>query len=263
MWCCAIIRASRARHSLLHEQLPLSDCVPRHRRKAFRKATHSSDAGRKACEFQGPFSFRKPVLAACVQCRAQRCQTRSILCECGCSAFSCLVDQVMLAASFWTRPHFICLDEPTNYLDTEMVEAGWHPSPSHPANSLAMAHHVERRMLCGARCLLQQSLPGWEGGCTAARQTCNLSRSRHPGSNQSTQVVSILGPLALSTHGCHLEFGGCGAQQSPHCSYVVFLTYLVISPCRLQYYMSCDASSGGADTRKRLASPIQSWATVR
>jgi len=31
--------------------------------------------------------------------------------------------KVMLAASFWTRPHFICLDEPTNYLDTEMVEA--------------------------------------------------------------------------------------------------------------------------------------------
>jgi len=31
--------------------------------------------------------------------------------------------KVMLAASFWTRPHIICLDEPTNYLDTETVKA--------------------------------------------------------------------------------------------------------------------------------------------
>merc|ERR1719491_1321414 len=31
--------------------------------------------------------------------------------------------KVMLAASFWTRPHIVCLDEPTNYLDTDTVEA--------------------------------------------------------------------------------------------------------------------------------------------
>ena len=24
---------------------------------------------------------------------------------------------------FWTKPHFICVDEPTNYLDVETVEA--------------------------------------------------------------------------------------------------------------------------------------------
>jgi len=24
---------------------------------------------------------------------------------------------------FWTKPHFICLDEPTNYLDVETVDA--------------------------------------------------------------------------------------------------------------------------------------------
>lgn len=31
--------------------------------------------------------------------------------------------KLMLAASFWTRPHIICLDEPTNYLDADTVEA--------------------------------------------------------------------------------------------------------------------------------------------
>merc|ERR1712232_844890 len=31
--------------------------------------------------------------------------------------------KVMLAASFWTRPHIVCLDEPTNYLDSDTVEA--------------------------------------------------------------------------------------------------------------------------------------------
>lgn len=31
--------------------------------------------------------------------------------------------KVMLAASFWTRPHIVCLDEPTNFLDTETIEA--------------------------------------------------------------------------------------------------------------------------------------------
>lgn len=31
--------------------------------------------------------------------------------------------KVLLAASFWTRPHVVCLDEPTNYLDAETVEA--------------------------------------------------------------------------------------------------------------------------------------------
>merc|ERR1719183_3119700 len=29
----------------------------------------------------------------------------------------------MLAASFWTIPHIVCLDEPTNYLDVETVRA--------------------------------------------------------------------------------------------------------------------------------------------
>jgi elongation factor 3 len=31
--------------------------------------------------------------------------------------------RLSLAAMFWTKPHFICLDEPTNYLDVETVEA--------------------------------------------------------------------------------------------------------------------------------------------
>lgn len=31
--------------------------------------------------------------------------------------------KMMLAASFWTKPHIVCLDEPTNYLDTDTVEA--------------------------------------------------------------------------------------------------------------------------------------------
>merc|ERR1712018_1070191 len=31
--------------------------------------------------------------------------------------------KLMFAASFWTRPHIVCLDEPTNYLDTETIEA--------------------------------------------------------------------------------------------------------------------------------------------
>merc|ERR1719277_2594349 len=31
--------------------------------------------------------------------------------------------KVMLAASFWTRPHVVCLDEPTNYLDSDTVDA--------------------------------------------------------------------------------------------------------------------------------------------
>merc|ERR1719498_913483 len=31
--------------------------------------------------------------------------------------------RLSLAAMFWTRPHFIVLDEPTNYLDVETVEA--------------------------------------------------------------------------------------------------------------------------------------------
>lgn len=31
--------------------------------------------------------------------------------------------RLSLAAMFWTKPHFICVDEPTNYLDVETVEA--------------------------------------------------------------------------------------------------------------------------------------------
>jgi len=31
--------------------------------------------------------------------------------------------KMMLAASFWTKPHIVCLDEPTNYLDADTVEA--------------------------------------------------------------------------------------------------------------------------------------------
>merc|ERR1712182_85322 len=31
--------------------------------------------------------------------------------------------RLSFAAMFWTRPHFIVLDEPTNYLDVETVEA--------------------------------------------------------------------------------------------------------------------------------------------
>jgi len=31
--------------------------------------------------------------------------------------------RLSLAAMFWTKPHFIALDEPTNYLDVETVEA--------------------------------------------------------------------------------------------------------------------------------------------
>jgi len=31
--------------------------------------------------------------------------------------------KLMLGAAFWTKPHIICLDEPTNYLDVETVEA--------------------------------------------------------------------------------------------------------------------------------------------
>jgi len=31
--------------------------------------------------------------------------------------------KLMLGASFWTKPHIVCLDEPTNYLDVETVEA--------------------------------------------------------------------------------------------------------------------------------------------
>merc|ERR1712014_76815 len=31
--------------------------------------------------------------------------------------------KMMLASSFWTKPHIVCLDEPTNYLDTDTVEA--------------------------------------------------------------------------------------------------------------------------------------------
>jgi len=30
--------------------------------------------------------------------------------------------KVAFGAAFWTRPHFVCLDEPTNYLDVETVE---------------------------------------------------------------------------------------------------------------------------------------------
>eukprot|EP00439_Symbiodinium_sp_Y106_P064658 s1195_g10.t1 len=30
--------------------------------------------------------------------------------------------KLALGAAFWTRPHVVCLDEPTNYLDTETVE---------------------------------------------------------------------------------------------------------------------------------------------
>merc|ERR1719274_304843 len=31
--------------------------------------------------------------------------------------------RLSLAAMFWTKPHFIAIDEPTNYLDVETVEA--------------------------------------------------------------------------------------------------------------------------------------------
>eukprot|EP00747_Dinoflagellata_sp_TGD_P069355 gnl/TRDRNA2_/TRDRNA2_156095_c0_seq2.p1 gnl/TRDRNA2_/TRDRNA2_156095_c0~~gnl/TRDRNA2_/TRDRNA2_156095_c0_seq2.p1 ORF type:complete len:296 (-),score=43.12 gnl/TRDRNA2_/TRDRNA2_156095_c0_seq2:21-908(-) len=31
--------------------------------------------------------------------------------------------KLLLAASFWTRPHIVCLDEPTNYLDADTVDA--------------------------------------------------------------------------------------------------------------------------------------------
>lgn len=31
--------------------------------------------------------------------------------------------KLMLGAAFWTKPHIVCLDEPTNYLDVETVEA--------------------------------------------------------------------------------------------------------------------------------------------
>jgi len=31
--------------------------------------------------------------------------------------------RLSLSAMFWTKPHFICVDEPTNYLDVETVEA--------------------------------------------------------------------------------------------------------------------------------------------
>jgi len=30
--------------------------------------------------------------------------------------------KLALGAAFWTRPHVVCLDEPTNYLDTDTVE---------------------------------------------------------------------------------------------------------------------------------------------
>lgn len=30
--------------------------------------------------------------------------------------------KLMLGASFWTRPHIVCLDEPTNYIDTETID---------------------------------------------------------------------------------------------------------------------------------------------
>jgi elongation factor 3 len=31
--------------------------------------------------------------------------------------------RLSLAAMFWTKPHLICVDEPTNYLDVETVDA--------------------------------------------------------------------------------------------------------------------------------------------
>merc|ERR1712080_222823 len=31
--------------------------------------------------------------------------------------------KLMLGASFWTRPHLVFMDEPTNYLDVETIEA--------------------------------------------------------------------------------------------------------------------------------------------
>merc|ERR1712032_550435 len=31
--------------------------------------------------------------------------------------------RVTLAAAFWTKPHVICLDEPTNYMDIETVDS--------------------------------------------------------------------------------------------------------------------------------------------
>jgi len=30
--------------------------------------------------------------------------------------------KLAFGAAFWTRPHILCLDEPTNYLDVEMIE---------------------------------------------------------------------------------------------------------------------------------------------
>ena len=31
--------------------------------------------------------------------------------------------KLMLGAAFWTKPHTVCLDEPTNHVDVETVEA--------------------------------------------------------------------------------------------------------------------------------------------
>ena len=45
-----------------------------------------------------------------------------------CRRASCMLSagqksKLMRGAAFWTKPHTVCLDEPTNYLDVETVEA--------------------------------------------------------------------------------------------------------------------------------------------
>jgi len=49
--------------------------------------------------------------------------------------------KLMMAASFWTRPHILCFDEPTNYLDLETIEAFEQALRNFKGGFVIVSHH--------------------------------------------------------------------------------------------------------------------------
>lgn len=49
--------------------------------------------------------------------------------------------KLLLAASFWTRPHLVCMDEPTNYVDEESVESLKNALRVFKGSAIIVSHH--------------------------------------------------------------------------------------------------------------------------
>ena len=52
-------------------------------------------------------------------------------------------NKLMLGAAFWTKPHIVCLDEPTNFLDVETVEASQKALRSFLGGCVVLTHNEQ------------------------------------------------------------------------------------------------------------------------